>query len=59
MLVHCKMGISRSATVTIAYVMKEYGHSLAEALDHVRGRREIVRPNKAGVNDEQPCVARP
>ncbi len=46
-LIHCKMGISRSATVTIAFIMKEYGLSLKEALDAVKERRSIVKPNKS------------
>ncbi len=46
-LVHCKMGISRSATVTIAYVMKEYCLNLEESLKMVKGRRNIVKPNKS------------
>ena len=47
MLIHCKMGISRSATVTISYVMKEYAMTLEESLKMVRGRRGIVKPNKS------------
>lgn len=46
-LVHCKMGISRSATVTISYVMKEYDLSLSEALCKVKQCRSIVNPNKS------------
>ena len=46
-LVHCKMGISRSATVTISFVMKEYGLSLQDSLKMVRGKRGIVKPNKS------------
>ncbi|XP_054828091.1 protein phosphatase Slingshot homolog 3 [Eublepharis macularius] len=44
-LVHCKMGVSRSASTVIAYIMKEYGWSLERALCHVRERRPIVHPN--------------
>ncbi|XP_048341682.1 protein phosphatase Slingshot homolog 3 isoform X2 [Sphaerodactylus townsendi] len=44
-LVHCKMGVSRSASTVIAYTMKEYGWSLERALCHVRERRPIVHPN--------------
>ncbi|KAL8182922.1 UNVERIFIED_CONTAM: hypothetical protein K2H54_007737 [Gekko kuhli] len=44
-LVHCKMGVSRSASTVIAYVMKAYGWSLEQALWHVRERRPIVHPN--------------
>ena len=44
--VHCKMGISRSATVVISFMMKEYTMDLAQTLIHVQERRSIVNPNK-------------
>lgn len=44
-LVHCKMGISRSAATVTAFAMKEYRMSLKEALSHVKGRRSVVNPN--------------
>jgi len=46
-LVHCKMGISRSATCTIAFIMKEYGKDMVSALLHAKERRSIVNPNKS------------
>lgn len=44
-LVHCKMGVSRSASTVIAYAMKEYEWTLEQALKHVKERRSIVQPN--------------
>ncbi|KAH9954030.1 protein-tyrosine phosphatase-like protein [Russula dissimulans] len=46
-LVHCRVGVSRSATVTIAYVMKYLGISLVEAYLIVRSRRlsVLIQPN--------------
>uniref|UniRef100_W5MNQ2 protein-serine/threonine phosphatase n=1 Tax=Lepisosteus oculatus TaxID=7918 RepID=W5MNQ2_LEPOC len=44
-LVHCKMGVSRSASTVVAFVMKEYGWSLEDTLGHIRERRPIVQPN--------------
>ncbi|XP_063814453.1 protein phosphatase Slingshot homolog 3 isoform X2 [Pseudophryne corroboree] len=44
-LVHCKMGVSRSASTVIAYAMKEYEWTLEDALKHVKDRRSIVQPN--------------
>lgn len=49
-LVHCKMGISRSASVVIAYAMKAYGWSFSEAIDHVKNNRNCVKPNKNFLN---------
>ncbi|XP_070204790.1 uncharacterized protein [Littorina saxatilis] len=45
-LVHCKMGVSRSASTVMAYLMKENRWSLTEAFDFVKARRSCVRPNK-------------
>ncbi|CAL1573065.1 unnamed protein product [Knipowitschia caucasica] len=44
-LVHCKMGISRSAATVIAYAMKEYGWDLNKAFDYVKERRTVTKPN--------------
>nr|XP_020659138.1 protein phosphatase Slingshot homolog 2 [Pogona vitticeps] len=44
-LVHCKMGVSRSASTVIAYAMKEYGWNLDRAYDHVKKRRTVTKPN--------------
>ncbi|KAM9541214.1 protein phosphatase Slingshot homolog 1-like isoform 1-T1 [Salvelinus alpinus] len=44
-LVHCKMGVSRSASTVIAYAMKEYGWTLEKAYNFVKQKRSIARPN--------------
>ncbi|XP_071664868.1 protein phosphatase Slingshot homolog 3 isoform X2 [Patagioenas fasciata] len=44
-LVHCRMGLSRSAATVLAYAMKEFGWSLERALRHVRHCRPSVLPN--------------
>lgn len=44
-LVHCKMGISRSAATVIAYAMKEYGWDLKKAFEYVKERRAVTKPN--------------
>ncbi|KAH8117945.1 hypothetical protein DFH11DRAFT_1687033 [Phellopilus nigrolimitatus] len=46
-LVHCRVGVSRSATVTIAYVMKHLELSLVDAYLIVRSRRlnVLIQPN--------------
>ena len=43
-LVHCAAGISRSASVVIAYLMS-HGMSLEQAYGYVKSRRPIVQPN--------------
>ncbi|XP_028271370.1 protein phosphatase Slingshot homolog 3 isoform X1 [Parambassis ranga] len=45
-LVHCKMGVSRSASTVIAYAMKQYHWPLDVALAYVRDRRPVVKPNE-------------
>lgn len=44
-LVHCAAGVSRSATVVIAYIMKTNQLSLDEAVKFVQERRPCVSPN--------------
>lgn len=45
-LVHCKMGVSRSASVVIAYAMKAYDLTFCDALEHVKQNRNCIKPNK-------------
>lgn len=44
-LVHCNAGVSRSAALCMAYLMKHRGVSLLEAHGWVRTCRPVVRPN--------------
>ncbi|KAF5904765.1 protein phosphatase Slingshot 1 isoform X2, partial [Clarias magur] len=46
-LVHCKMGVSRSASTVIAYAMKEYGWTLEKAYNFVKQKRSVTRPNES------------
>lgn len=43
---HCKMGVSRSASTVIAYAMKQQRWPLDVALSYVRECRSIVKPNE-------------
>jgi hypothetical protein len=44
-LVHCLAGVSRSVTVTIAYLMSSQNLTLNEAYDFVKARKSNVSPN--------------
>ncbi len=44
-IIHCVCGISRAASITIAYLMKYKKMSLRSAHDFVLGRRACIRPN--------------
>lgn len=44
-LVHCMMGISRSAAIVIAYLMNRYGMSLHDAYSYVKLLRPEIGPN--------------
>ncbi|KAJ3603675.1 hypothetical protein NHX12_028419, partial [Muraenolepis orangiensis] len=46
-LVHCQAGISRSATICLAYLMHARRLGLSEAFDFVRQRRQVISPNLA------------
>ena len=45
-LVHCYMGISRSASLVLAFLMKEFRMSLADAYNHTVSIRNIIEPNE-------------
>eukprot|EP01098_Paradermamoeba_levis_P016654 TRINITY_DN9102_c0_g1_i1.p1 TRINITY_DN9102_c0_g1~~TRINITY_DN9102_c0_g1_i1.p1 ORF type:complete len:168 (+),score=30.93 TRINITY_DN9102_c0_g1_i1:1-504(+) len=44
-LVHCAAGVSRSATVVVAYLMREYNLGAQEALVKVKEKRNCICPN--------------
>jgi len=45
LFVHCEMGISRSSTICIAYLMKKRKMTLYDAYFYVLDKRSIIRPN--------------
>lgn len=49
-LVHCGAGISRSATVVVAYVMRYKQMSFTEALQYVKDRKPDIAPNRGFLN---------
>ena len=42
--VHCQMGVSRSSTIVISYMMRKYQLSFQEALKLVKSKRQCVKP---------------
>ncbi|XP_066512520.1 dual specificity protein phosphatase 18-like isoform X1 [Hoplias malabaricus] len=44
-LVHCCAGVSRSATLCLAFLIKHCSMSLLEAHELVKSKRPIIRPN--------------
>lgn len=44
-LVHCRAGVSRSASVVIAYLIRYYGMTPRDAYSYVKNRRPIINPN--------------
>ncbi|XP_050678427.1 uncharacterized protein LOC126974788 [Leptidea sinapis] len=49
-LVHCHFGVSRSATLVIAYIMQKYKLNYDQAFNFVRQRRKFINPNPGFVN---------
>lgn len=45
-LLHCQAGVSRSATIAIAYLMHRHGLSLDAAYQRVLEARSIIKPNR-------------
>ncbi|XP_061177534.1 dual specificity protein phosphatase 14-like isoform X2 [Saccostrea echinata] len=44
-LVHCVAGVSRSATICMAYLIKYHRMTLEQAYQHCKKRRPVVHPN--------------
>lgn len=45
-LVHCQQGVSRSASIIIAYLMKYLGLTLTDAYVHLKSQRHDVKPKR-------------
>lgn len=43
---HCQKGVSRSATIVIAYLIKKFKVTYKDALDFVKKKRSVVKPNE-------------
>lgn len=49
-LVHCAAGVSRSASFTIAYLMKYKKMDFKESYEFVKQKRKIIRPNSGFID---------
>jgi len=49
-LVHCTAGVSRSPTIVIFFIMKEYGMSYEDAFSTVEKCRECISPNEGFIS---------
>lgn len=49
-LIHCMVGVSRSATLVIYYIMKKYSLKYSTAYAIVKGKRSVIEPNKSFEN---------
>eukprot|EP00927_Polykrikos_kofoidii_P037728 TRINITY_DN31945_c0_g1_i1.p2 TRINITY_DN31945_c0_g1~~TRINITY_DN31945_c0_g1_i1.p2 ORF type:complete len:235 (-),score=32.06 TRINITY_DN31945_c0_g1_i1:214-840(-) len=52
-LVHCSSGISRSATIVLAFLVAQAGQSLLEAYTHVHSQRPCIQPGTRFLADLQ------
>lgn len=44
-LVHCQAGVSRSATITVAFLLQHSRMSMTDAYRFVKSKRQIISPN--------------
>ena len=44
--IHCKMGVSRSASIVLAYLMKNYLMDYDQAFYYTKEKREVILPNE-------------
>jgi protein-tyrosine phosphatase len=58
-LVHCRAGVSRSATAVLAHLMVNEAYKLPLAWEVLRAARNIVRPNKTFVLEHTRELERP
>ena len=49
-LIHCKLGISRSPAVLIGYLIKYMGYSTKLALDFLKSKRSQIHPNSGFIS---------
>lgn len=49
-LIHCKMGASRSVSILILYLMENYNMTLDESVKYIKDKRNIINPNINFIN---------
>ncbi|KAF0973812.1 hypothetical protein FDP41_007199 [Naegleria fowleri] len=48
--IHCQKGISRSASIVLAYLVAAEGLTLQQAYNHTKQARKFIKPNKGFTN---------
>mmetsp|Transcript_3384 Transcript_3384/g.4209 ORF Transcript_3384/g.4209 Transcript_3384/m.4209 type:complete len:94 (+) Transcript_3384:208-489(+) len=56
-LVHCAAGISRSASLVIAYLIRYHRMDFEEAFEHVKLGRNFINPNKSFIEQLRKLAA--
>lgn len=56
-LVHCNAGVSRSASIVIAYLILKVGMSFDDALKLVKGKRPAIQPNSGFVEQLRKLIS--
>ena len=44
-LIHCKLGRSRSVSILIAYMVKYYDFNVKQAMEFIKSKRKQIKPN--------------
>ena len=50
LLIHCKFGISRSVSLVMAFLIKNFGFNVKNAFNFIKRRREQINPNQGFIN---------
>ena len=45
-LIHCYMGVSRSTSMVLYYLIKYCGYNLNDSINYVKEKRKFINPNK-------------
>ena len=49
-LIHCKLGRSRSVSILIAYMIRYYNFNVKKAMEYIQAKRKQIKPNYGFIN---------